>query len=461
MLNGKNGLQLLFKGWELILDDGSLLHLLMLKLLLLQELLLEHLLLNNLLLLLGHLINVLHVVLLHLVVQDLLLLLHLLNILLLLLGVHEYLRRRHSSLDDHLRLYRLLLLLHLRRILRHLVKELLLLNLLLVHKLAGLVLELLLKLVTSNRRRELLLENDLLRRLRVGQRRWLVESLLLLLRNWNSSHQLRNLQLHRLWSLILHLTLLLSGVHLLSQHCLLLQCLSFLLQLNLPCALFLLLQHCLNLNLQYLGHRLRVVLHQDSTLAHFTGNLVRIVQPRIKVKLNRLVLLVLVNPLLRVQNPQPELHPRTLRIRDKILLGNRLQPDANVLAEELTVQQLLTRRPSLLLVVNTPLDNLPHLRVFHLFQTRRLYARSYLLVNLRRRIALVVRILTRRHLQHAHPERVNVHRFVVVLLVHLRRHKLRRPDHRLGKAAVLERGQPKVANLDAPGCARNENVVTL
>lgn len=145
-------------------------------------------LLNDLLLLLGHLINILHVVLLHLGEHNLLLLLHLLDILLLLLSIHEYLRL--ASLDDHLRL-----LLHLRRILRHLVKELLLLNLLLVHKLASLVLELLLELLAANGCRELLLEYDLLSGLGVWQGRRLVESLLLLLlRNRNSTgDQLRNL----------------------------------------------------------------------------------------------------------------------------------------------------------------------------------------------------------------------------------------------------------------------------
>lgn len=161
---------------------------------------LQHLLLNDLLLLLGHLINILHVVLLHLGEHNLLLLLHLLDILLLLLSIHEYLRL--ACLDDHLRL---LLLLHLRRILRHLVKELLLLNLLLVHKLAGLVLELLLELLVANGCRELLLEYDLLSGLGVWQGRRLVESLLLLLlRNLNSTgNQLRNLQLHRLRRFVL------------------------------------------------------------------------------------------------------------------------------------------------------------------------------------------------------------------------------------------------------------------
>lgn len=252
VLNGKNGLQLLFESWELLLDDGSLLHLLML----LQEL-------NDLLLLLlGHLINVLHVVLLHLVEHNLLLLLHLLDILLLLLGIHEYLRlRRQTSLDNHL-CGLLLLLLHLRRILRHLVKELLLLNLL-VHKLAGLILELLLELFASDGRRELLLEYDLLSGLGIWQGRRLVESLLLLLllRDLNSTgNQLRNLQLHRLRRFVLQLTLL-GSVHLLCQDGLLLQCFPFLLQLNLPGPFLLLLQHGLDLNLQYLGHRLRVVLH--------------------------------------------------------------------------------------------------------------------------------------------------------------------------------------------------------
>lgn len=189
----------------------------------------QHLLLNNLLLLLGHLINILHVVLLHLVEHNLLLLLHLLDILLLLLSIHEYLRL--TSLDDHLRR----LLLHLRRILRHLVKELLLLNLLLVHKLAGLVLELLLKLIASNGCRELLLEYDLLGGLGIWQGCRLVESLLLLLL-WNrnsTGNQLRNLQLHRLRRLTLHLTLL-GSVHLLRHHCLLLKRFPLLLQLNLP-----------------------------------------------------------------------------------------------------------------------------------------------------------------------------------------------------------------------------------
>lgn len=268
VLDGKNGLQLLFEGRELLLDDGGLLHLLVLKLLLLQELLLEHLLLDDLLLLLGHLIHVLHVVLLHLVVQDLLLLLHLLDILLLLLSVHEYLRLGHGSLYNH----------RLRRILRHLIKELLLLNLL-VHKLAGLVLELLLQLFTSDGRRELLLENDLLPSLCIWQGSRLVESLLrlLLLRNRNSTgNQLRNMQLHRLRCFVLQQTLL-GSVHLLCQNRLLLQRFRLLLQLHLPRPFFLLLQHGLDLNLQNLGHRLRVILHQDSTLAHLTSNLVSIV----------------------------------------------------------------------------------------------------------------------------------------------------------------------------------------
>lgn len=40
-------------------------------------------------------------------------------------------------------------------------------------------------------------------------------------------------------------------------------------------------------------------------------------------------------------------------------------------------------------------------------------------------LTLGVRVLRGRHLQHAHPEGVHVHRFVVLFLVHLRRHELR------------------------------------
>ena len=48
-----------------------------------------------------------------------------------------------------------------------------------------------------------------------------------------------------------------------------------------------------------------------------------------------------------------------------------------------------------------------------------------------------------------------------MLLVHLRRHELGRPDHGLGEALVLERGQAEVAYLDAAGGSGDEDVITL
>lgn len=42
-------------------------------------------------------------------------------------------------------------------------------------------------------------------------------------------------------------------------------------------------------------------------------------------------------------------------------------------------------------------------------------------------LALGVGVLGGAHLQHAHPEGVDIHRLVVALLVHLRRHELRGP----------------------------------
>ena len=84
-----------------------------------------------------------------------------------------------------------------------------------------------------------------------------------------------------------------------------------------------------------------------------------------------------------------------------------------------------------------------------------------LLVDLRRVPALAVGVLHGGQLQHAHAKCVDVDAFVVVFLVHFGRHEFRRPNHRLGERAVLERGQPQVADLDAARRARDENVVAL
>ena len=82
-------------------------------------------------------------------------------------------------------------------------------------------------------------------------------------------------------------------------------------------------------------------------------------------------------------------------------------------------------------------------------------------VDLGRSCALLVGVLVGSHLEEAHAEGVDVDALVVLLVVHLRRHELGRPDHRLGVGLVLERRQPEVADLDTRRRTRDENVVAL
>ena len=64
--------------------------------------------------------------------------------------------------------------------------------------------------------------------------------------------------------------------------------------------------------------------------------------------------------------------------------------------------------------------------------------------------------------QQTHPERVNIHPVVVVLVIELRSHKLRRTQHRLRRRPrPQKRRQTQIANLDDPLGAVDEDVVAF
>lgn len=82
-------------------------------------------------------------------------------------------------------------------------------------------------------------------------------------------------------------------------------------------------------------------------------------------------------------------------------------------------------------------------------------------VDLSRSHTFAVRVLAGSHFEHAHAEGVDVDSFVVVFLVHFRRHKFRCANHRFGKRSIFQCGQTQVANFDATRRSRNKNVVAL
>ena len=88
-----------------------------------------------------------------------------------------------------------------------------------------------------------------------------------------------------------------------------------------------------------------------------------------------------------------------------------------------------------------------------------------LLVDLRRVAAFRVGELLRDHLERAHAERVDVHLFVVGLVVQLRRHELGRAQHATSLARRVvggsSCGQAQVADPQIPGSAVDEDVVAL
>ena len=224
-----------------------------------------------------------------------------------------------------------------------------------------------------------------------------------------------------------------------------------------------------DLDLHLLGKALPVLITQEDPVLqvrvvdHAVGDVERLVGLEVVVKLDHLVVLVrrLVRPLLPLVS-ELEVEGNGLAVgADGLLAVEDLDAEAVVLLEELVAQEGLDRRPLLLHLRDALHDDVEHGRVVHLLEALGEHAVNDLLVDLRGPRALGVGVLGRRHLEHAHPEGVDVDALVVLLVVHLGRHELRRADDGLGERLVPEGGEAQVADLDRARGACDEDVVAL